>query len=328
MEVTTNLFREIKQALWLLDDRSTVLARTKKAEQLQEKFQINLTKIIEISQGKGCALHSTKEECLNCPLEGEISANGFPFVLLDHQQQPEEFWGSLQRDQGKIMLQIEVQKSPLLQPSDSMFNYLNNARENERKKIAQDLHDGIAQSIYSLMLETRNLKWIDPSLRSEKLKEIDHHFSDVLKEVKDLAGELRPMTIDEFGLVPAIEQFVERTVEMTGFEITLSVTGKLEALSENSRISTYRIIQEAVGNSLKYSGVNQVELTLNFTNNFLHVLIEDQGEGFDLKRAENGFGLINMQERAHAVAGELNIISAPHQGTKVILKVPIKEVLE
>lgn len=320
IEIQTSLFNQLTTAVWLLDADLKLISQTNKALELSQKFQVDIKKIWEISQGKGCALHSTKGECLNCPLEENISPQGFPFVLLNQAGHRFEFWGRVTTEKEQILLQIEEEKKQAL--DYSMFDYLNDARESERKKIAQDLHDGIAQSIYSLMLETRNLKWLELSQQKEKLKEIDRHFSDVLVEVRNLAGELRPMTIDEFGLIPALEQFSERTQEMTGFEIDLSVTGKIQALKETERIAVYRIIQEAVANALKYSGTNSIDLELNFQANFLRIEIIDHGVGFNVTEGQ-GFGLINMKERAFSIDSELVIVSKETEGTKIIMNVPL-----
>ena len=95
-----------------------------------------------------------------------------------------------------------------------MLSYLNEACESEKKRIASELHDGIAQSIYSLMLETRGLKWTPFEEHQQKLQAIDQHFADVLLEIKSLATELRPSILDDVGLIPAINQFVEQTLSV------------------------------------------------------------------------------------------------------------------
>ncbi len=193
------------------------------------------------------------------------------------------------------------------------------------KKIAQDLHDGIAQSVYSLMLETRGLKWLSSDAQMEKLKGIDRHFSEVLTEIKEMASELRPMAIDAFGLVHALEQFVERTSEMTGFEINLLREGEEQTMNETTRITIYRIIQEAVNNAMKYSGENQMTVRLSFQTEDLLVEIKDHGIGFEGEHKEKGFGLANMKERAHSINSKLTIYARPNQGTCIKLHVPLKE---
>lgn len=319
-------FRHIQKALWILTKDCKVLHLTKLAEDMEKLYSFDFKKIVDVSLGKGCALHTTQEECLHCPLEERISPQGFPFKAFTKDRKLVEFWGRVDFSEEEIMLQIEVGVNDTEVTSNhSIFNYLNGIRENERKKISQDLHDGIAQSVYSLMLETRGIKWIERDLQIEKLKELDQHFSEVLTEIKNLAGELRPMSLDEFGLIPALEQFIKRTVEMTGFEIAFLVTGSERPLAEASRTAVYRIIQEAIANAMKYSGENQASINLNFTENVLVVSVEDLGQGFSLTKEEKGFGLMDMKERAHGVAGNLSIHSKPNQGTKIFFTVPVRE---
>ncbi|KAF1299258.1 two-component sensor histidine kinase [Enterococcus sp. JM4C] len=326
MQEEQNLFRHIQKALWLLTTDYQVICKTKLAEELEQVYPFDLKKIVEISLGQGCALHSTKKECLQCPLEETISAAGFPFKSLTKESELAEFWGRVDFSEDQLMLQIEPVAEELPGAADhSVFDYLNGVREMERKKIAQDLHDGIAQSVYSLMLETRGLKWIEKGTQAEKLQEIDRHFSEVLTEIKNLAGELRPMSLDEFGLVPALEQFIKRTIEMTGFEIDFLVTGCEQPLVEAARTAVYRIIQEAIANAMKYSGENQASILLDFKEDTLAVTVEDAGQGFNLAKEERGFGLLNMKERAHAVSGELTIESEPAKGTKVFFTIPVRE---
>lgn len=323
IEFPLSLFQRIQEALWLLDQSDQVWAVTQLAKQIETNYRFSLKAILEISRGEGCALHSTKEECLNCSLPGKISPSGFPFFLIDCNGKQEEFWGSLQSDGKQRILQIQAR--PTISTETSFFDYLNNAREYERKKIAQDLHDGIAQSVYSLMLETRGLKWLSSDAQMEKLKGIDRHFSEVLTEIKEMASELRPMAIDAFGLVHALEQFVERTSEMTGFEINLLREGEEQTMNETTRITIYRIIQEAVNNAMKYSGENQMTVRLSFQTEDLLVEIKDHGIGFEGEHKEKGFGLANMKERAHSINSKLTIYARPNQGTCIKLHVPLKE---
>lgn len=326
IELEKSLFHLIHEAIWILDQRDEVVAVTEAGKYTEANYQFRLKTILEISRGKGCALHSTKEECLNCPLSDQISPQGFPFVLIDLNGTSEEFWGSVQQAGEQQLLQI--QPKAMVSKEASFFDYLNNAREYERKKIAQDLHDGIAQSVYSLMLETRGLKWLSSEEQGEKFRRIDQHFSEVLTEIKDMASELRPLALDAFGLVQALEQFIERTSEMTGFEIDMLIEGEEPPITETVRITLYRIIQEAVNNAMKYSGENQMSVKLSFQSEELLIEIRDQGVGFDWTGREKGFGLANMKERANAIGSELIIYSKPHHGTLIQLQVPLKEALE
>lgn len=322
MSLSDTLFPLIQEAIWLLDEQDQVLLKTEAATRMESQYVLALEKVLDIAHGRGCLLHSTKAVCLDCPV-GVVDATGFPFVLKDASGELYDFWGSLQQSEetGQQLLQLTPQRgSHGVFEDHSLFDYLNDAREKERKQIAQDLHDGIAQSIYSLMLETRGLKWLPTEEQPEQMKRIDRHFAEVLQEVKELAGELRPMTLDEFGLEPALRQFAQRTLEMTGFEVVLQQIGTPQPVSEARRIAIYRVVQEAVANALKYAGVNQVQVILDYQADYMAVTIKDDGAGFILSEQAHGYGLANMKERITAVGGTLSIHTALGSGTEILIR--------
>ena len=327
MTVSDQLFTLIQEAVWLLDDADHVLLKTTAAKQIEKDYVWDLQKVLDIPRGKGCLLHSTKAVCLECPV-GEVDPTGFPFVLLDPKGELYDFWGSLHTDldSHQQLLQLTPQNAENFGAEQaSMFDYLNDAREKERKKIAQDLHDGIAQSIYSLMLETRGLKWMPVADQPEQMMRIDRHFAEVLEEVKELAGELRPMTLDAFGLEPALTQFADRTLEMTGFSIVQHHIGRPRPLSDAQRTAVYRVVQEAVANALKYAGVNEVQVTLDYQSDYMAVTIKDEGTGFLLAEKAHGFGLANMKERIAAIGGMLTIHTAVGNGTEIVIRLPYED---
>lgn len=322
MSLSDELFPLIQEAIWVLDAQDHVLLKTEAATRMEKRYVFAIKKVLEIARGKGCLLHSTKEVCLECPV-GIVDPTGFPFVLTDDQGELYDFWGSLHQKEAtdQQLLQLTPQRDGQLgREQNSLFDYLNDAREKERKQIAQDLHDGIAQSIYSLMLETRGLKWMTNEEQPEQMKRIDRHFAEVLQEVKELAGELRPMTLDEFGLEPALHQFAQRTLEMTGFEVAVQQIGTPQPLSDARRIALYRVVQEAVANSLKYADVNRVQVILDYQKEYMAVTIKDEGAGFILSEKAKGFGLANMKERITAVGGTLSIHTALGSGTEILVR--------
>lgn len=206
-----------------------------------------------------------------------------------------------------------------------MTKYLNDARELERKQIARDLHDGIAQSIYSLMLETRGVKWTPANEQPQKLQAIDRHFADVLQEVRDLATEMRPASLDDLGLAASLEQLCEQTSAMTGFKIMFSTKGTPRPLAEKQRTAVFRIVQEGIANAMKYAEVSEMEVALNFHEPLLEVKLRDYGKGFDQTAVHYGFGLLNMQERARSAKGSVMVHSEQEKGTEILVKLPYLE---
>lgn len=319
-------FDQLNYPCWVLNKDYRIVERNQQAQEFESSYYFDLQKVIEVSTGKGCALHATKKACLNCPIEHQWQQAGYPLTLLRKSGESFHFWVTFISIGERYFLELKEAKTKDHEINEHvMWDYLNEARESERKKIAQDLHDGIAQSLYSLMLETRGLKWTSANDMPEKLKEIDLHFIDLLKEVKNLATDLRPSALDDLGLLAAVQQFILRTREMTGFNIELEVSGEIQPLSKPVEVVIYRVIQEAVANALKYSGENEVLLVLDYLPNVINILIQDKGIGFAKDEMQSGFGILNMKERVAAVNGKLAVESAQDQGTSIQLSIPYEE---
>lgn len=325
MKNVTATCGESGQHIWIIDQQQRVVFETASAKIFQRRYQLSLSKLLAIALGDGCILHATKSACCNCPVEECVDPNGFPFILLTEDGKEKEFWGQVHLEQQHYMIQVHT-KDHKPKNSHSMLDYLTNARENERKKIAQELHDGIAQSVYSLMLETRMIKWLPQDEVPLRLAAIDGHFAEVLQEIKTLASDMRPPALDQFGIVSAVKQLSTRMQEMTGFDVHLQVIGKEEVLPETIRIGLFRIIQEGINNAMKYSGENEVTIQLDFSLAYIQCLIMDRGVGFLPDQEKDGFGLLHMKERVLGFSGTLTIRSQPNKGTQIRIVIPCKEV--
>ncbi|WP_107995218.1 sensor histidine kinase [Trichococcus paludicola] len=326
----TNLKERIPQFLpqptWLMDADYNVVEKNAQAEKFEKDYVVLMEYAVQVAKGTCCAFHTDKTACKNCPLENKWAASdGFPITFMGRDGVSYEFFGKLVKREHHWILEIRYIDKPFESEGKSMLTYLNEARESEQKRIARELHDGIAQSIYSLMLETRGLKWTPIEDHQQKLQAIDRHFADVLLEIKSLATELRPSILDDVGIIPAINQFVEQTMEMTGFVIHVNVDGERNALTGRGNVVIYRSIQEAISNALKYSGVNEASLTLNFGQEELRVTIADEGKGFIYDPYHLGFGLLNLRERAHSVGGKIEVDTGIEKGTRITMSVPYKE---
>lgn len=323
MSIPINLIEALQNPVWLLDQANHLLSKSMGAIHFEQNYQFSLEKVIEISQGEGCALHATQEICLNCPVEKKWDKNGIPLVLLDKEENSCVFWIKMKDIQEYKLLQINPEEQSQKNTENHvMFSYLNEIRENERQKIAQELHDGVAQSIYSLMLETRGLKWTEGEQQKERLGQIDRHFTEVLQEVRQLASDMRPVMLEDLGLLPSLHHFVEQTLSMTGFHIDIQVEGELQSLDDKENLVVFRIVQEAIANAMKYSGVNEATITLTYIEHFVQVAIKDEGKGFILEESKLGLGLLNMKERALSIGGSLLISSEPDKGTGIQLTIP------
>ncbi len=202
------------------------------------------------------------------------------------------------------------------------------AQEEERRRIARELHDQTGQALTSILVGLRTLESKADPLRLQDLKAI---VTDTLDDVRDLALELRPSVLDDLGLVPALQRHVRTCAARYGLAIDLQTVG-LDGLRLPSALETalYRIIQEAVTNAIRHAGAGQVSVLLEARGATLVAIIEDDGCGFEAERLVEGplperwLGLHGMRERAELLGGKLAIESAPGAGTTVFVEVPVK----
>ncbi|WP_240941290.1 PAS domain-containing sensor histidine kinase [Paenibacillus sp. HB172176] len=192
-------------------------------------------------------------------------------------------------------------------------------QEEERKRFSRELHDGIGQSLFSLLIKLDRL--IDGRDTEKELNELRSDVSHMMEDIRGLAWELRPTVLDDHGIVPAIRTYMESYSEHYGIRIALqcNLHGRMDILKETA---IYRIIQEALTNVAKYAGVSEATVTLEERDNEVKVVVADCGKGFDSTMQQRGVGLFSMRERARSAGGSLTIRSEPGGGTEVCFIVP------
>ncbi|CAH1214907.1 Oxygen sensor histidine kinase NreB [Paenibacillus plantiphilus] len=198
------------------------------------------------------------------------------------------------------------------------------AQEEERKRISHELHDSIGQALYSVLVGLKiikNLK-IDSSFR-DHLLEMERMTDKALDEVKRLAAELRPATLDDLGLVPAIRSYLDKYERTFGIHTTFQLIGKHGRYSEKLETALYRIAQEALTNAAKYAEASQVNVQITNLPGQLLLHITDDGRGFSsgMNKPTSGLGLYNMKERVESIGGNLAIHSEIDKGTRIEVQV-------
>ncbi|MBP1932699.1 PAS domain-containing sensor histidine kinase [Ammoniphilus resinae] len=194
-------------------------------------------------------------------------------------------------------------------------------QEEERKRVSRDLHDGIGQSMYTLLITIDRLAQ-EVAGDHPILQDIRTQAENIVNDIRSISWELRPSVLDDLGLVPALRSYIQRFIEFHGINVHLECTLK-KRLSIQIETAIYRIIQEALNNIRKYAGVKEAYVYVLDCEKYLEVRIEDQGEGFSPETSVKGVGLFSMQERAKAVEGQMDITSQPEKGTKIRLQIPM-----
>lgn len=202
------------------------------------------------------------------------------------------------------------------------------AQEEERKRIARELHDETAQSLTSLLVR---LRIAERAASVENMRaaiaEVRELTTRTLDEVRNLAVELRPSALDDLGLVPALRWYTKQYADRYDVEVDFEARGLEERLPGLVELVFYRVIQESLTNVAKHAGAHHVSILLERSEDTVRATIRDDGEGFDvettLRSRERGLGLFGMHERLTLVGGDLRIESEPGRGTTVIAEVTL-----
>jgi signal transduction histidine kinase len=205
------------------------------------------------------------------------------------------------------------------------------AQEEERRRIARELHDEAGQALTSLMLGLRHLEeHSDGEPAQRKAAELRSLAGDTLDRMHDLALELRPTALDDLGLVAALERYAKDYANKHGLNVDFHA-GSLEGgrLPPQEETTLYRIAQEALTNVVKHASAGNVSILLEQRDSTAVLIVEDDGRGFDLEAVMHGsgraqrLGLLGMEERASLIGGRLTIESRPGGGTAVFVEIPI-----
>jgi two-component system sensor histidine kinase UhpB len=196
------------------------------------------------------------------------------------------------------------------------------AQEQERARVARDLHDEVNQSLTGLLLRLEAAREAAPPELEEELDETKTLANQAMTELLSLARQLRPTALDDLGLAAAIAGQVER-LSGGDLEAEFSAAGDFSDLSGDAQLVVYRVAQEALSNAARHSGASRIGVDLRRREDGgVELEAADDGRGFAFDEAERGLGIAGMRERALLVGGELNIESRPGRGTTVHLTVP------
>ncbi len=206
------------------------------------------------------------------------------------------------------------------------------AEEEERRRLARELHDEVGQHLAALGLGLQALSDVAPpgsdvDRRAAQLRGL----TDTLgRELHALAVRLRPRALDDFGLEAALQSYAEEWARHSGIAVDLHARGPSTRLPPSAESAVYRIVQEALTNVARHSGAARAGVVLERRDGYIHLVVEDDGRGFDPERVAmpdadrlRRLGLVGMRERAALVGGTMDIESAPGKGTSVFVRFPV-----
>lgn len=205
------------------------------------------------------------------------------------------------------------------------------AQEEERKRVAREIHDGPAQSMANVVLRS---EIVERMLKNERILEAQmelHELKEMVRlslaDVRRIIFDLRPMALDDLGLVPTLQKYIQTCEERIESSIDLVVFGVEPPLRSSVKAAIFRLVQECLNNVEKHARATSVQVKLEFVQDSLSLVVKDDGVGFDLEQRMMGggsFGLLGMKERVQLLEGSVEVQSAPNEGTKVIFQIPLK----
>jgi two-component system sensor histidine kinase UhpB len=194
------------------------------------------------------------------------------------------------------------------------------AQEEERARVARDLHDEVNQSLTGLLLRLEAVREAAPPELEDEIADTKALANQAMRELLSLARQLRPTALDDLGLVAAIAGQIEQ-VSRSGAVAGLIEEGDFSDLDGDVQLVVYRVAQEALSNAVRHSGAGRIEVSLRRAADGVELTVADDGRGFAFEESESGLGIAGMRERALLLGGELTIESRPGRGTTVRLTV-------
>lgn len=207
-----------------------------------------------------------------------------------------------------------------------------NAQEEERKRIARELHDDTSQALAALLFAAEEgLEMKDPDEVSRRLESMRDLCQRTLDGVHKIIFDLRPSMLDHLGLVPALRWLAETRLESKGIRVSIEEYTLNQRLPAEVETAIFRVVQEAISNIARHSGARNASILFRFDEYDAVVTVEDDGIGFDVEDwnvhpdSARGLGLLSMQERVELLGGDLEIDSSHGEGTRIYIRVPIAE---
>lgn len=202
------------------------------------------------------------------------------------------------------------------------------AQEEERRRVAREIHDGPAQAMANVVFRAEvceRLLETDLERSKAELRDLREQVRSCLKETRKIIFDLRPMTLDDLGLAPTVRRILDTFQERSGVVTEIRILGEEKRLDTHLEIGLFRVIQEALTNVEKHAKARNVRVRIEFSLKSVTAIVEDDGIGFETDNSGGveSFGLMGMRERVSLLSGELIVKSEKGQGTKVTVKIPL-----
>lgn len=210
------------------------------------------------------------------------------------------------------------------------------AQEDERQRVARDIHDGPAQSMSNVVIKAEiceKLIDLDTEKAKEELRSLKKIVRDSMQDVRKILYNLRPMSLDDLGLVPTLQRYILTFMEDSGIKVTLNTNGICSDIRPEISLTVFRVFQESISNVNKHANADNVIIDLDFSDDEIKLTVCDDGRGFSIEEFKlrneeisSGYGLLSMRERIELLGGEFMIYSEISKGTRLDFTIPLTKV--
>jgi len=333
-----DIFDNASDAIWVHDLEGDILTANKATEKLtgysrEELTHMNMARFLsekELDIAKGVQRKLLLGETLNEPYDQRLIRKDGAEALL-------KLTSSLVVSDGQSVgfqhVARDVTEEWRMQENLRFYlREVTRAQEEERKRLARELHDETAQQLIAIFHQLERLAGNNERLSADDIKllaNLREGVKNALQGVRDFSRDLRPSILDDLGLLPALEWLASELREQHGIEADLRVVGSQRRLSPEAELLLFRIAQEALNNVRRHAKASKVEVAIWFEEGKIRLTVKDDGEGFEMPKTVGELsrigklGLAGMQERAKLLGGSLKVESEPGKGTTVTIEAPI-----
>lgn len=247
--------------------------------------------------------------------------------LVSDRSRLEHYKELLQRVNESLELMVtQKSASKVISSMGQTVEMMVQAQEAERQRLARQMHDEPAQALSNFILQTEiaiRLFDIDQAKAKEELVSLKTSATTTFQKIRDFIFELRPMMLDDLGLSPTLNRYIEAFKEQTGLDVRLTVSGLDQRLEPYLEVMIFRAIQELLGNAARHSQASQIKVQVDSSVADVRVTVEDNGKGFDANLAlEHGMGVKIIRERVEMLNGRMEVDSVIGQGSRIAFQIP------
>jgi two-component system sensor histidine kinase DegS len=330
-ELAEELHQDVDQKQRELQEISMLVEQSQL--EVNKLAQRNATATSKIQQIHGY-FDSIPREDIRLTYDGALDAQQRLFVMRGQLEKLQSDQNHLQEHISQLELILETLSgvsvsSRSLQPTSAFgtVEAIIQAQEAERQRLSRQMHDGPAQALSNFILQTEiamRLFDMNQEQARDELENLKQSATAAFQKVRDFIFELRPMMLDDLGLVPTLKRYVEAFKEQNKTDVRLAITGVERRLESYIEVMIFRAIQELMGNAVRHSQANRINIHIDITDNAVKVGVEDNGKGFDVDTMLDGtgMGVKVIKERVEMLGGHLELKSTLGEGSNITFNIP------